>query len=181
MAHFAKIGNDNLVLQVLTIEDKHILNADGVEDESVGQQYLALHHNWPAEMWIKTSYSTNGNQHKNGGTPFRGNYACPGGTWDPTNQIFWHPKPYNSWIKDIPTALWKAPIDEPTAIDTSAENYDWPDDPRWDEDLYQSDNTKGWWAWKLYEKEPFVAHEDRDPIRYIWDGSAWVNGEAILG
>jgi hypothetical protein len=36
------------------------LNADGVEDETVGQQYLELHNNWPAQMWIQTSYNTVG-------------------------------------------------------------------------------------------------------------------------
>ena len=41
-----------------------MLNADGVEDESVGQQYLETHNNWPAQMWIQTSYNTSGNQHK---------------------------------------------------------------------------------------------------------------------
>jgi hypothetical protein len=30
-----------------------MLNADGVEDESVGQQYLETHNNWPAQMWIQ--------------------------------------------------------------------------------------------------------------------------------
>ena len=40
-----------------------MLNADGVEDESVGQQYLETHNNWPAQMWIQTSYNTSGNQH----------------------------------------------------------------------------------------------------------------------
>ena len=40
-----------------------MLNADGVEDESVGQQYLETHNNWPAQMWIQTSYNTSGNTH----------------------------------------------------------------------------------------------------------------------
>ena len=35
-----------------------MLNADNVEDESVGQQYLETHNNWPAQMWIQTSYNT---------------------------------------------------------------------------------------------------------------------------
>ena len=35
-----------------------MLNADGVEDETVGQQYLEQHNNWPAQMWIQTSYNT---------------------------------------------------------------------------------------------------------------------------
>ena len=40
MAHFAKVSEENIVLQVLTLDNKDMLNADGVEDESVGQQYL---------------------------------------------------------------------------------------------------------------------------------------------
>ena len=75
MAHFAKIGMKGKVIGVLTMGNKDMLNADGVEDESVGQQYLERHNNWPAPMWIQTSYNTSGNQHKLGGTPLRGNYA----------------------------------------------------------------------------------------------------------
>jgi hypothetical protein len=65
---------------------------DNVEDESVGQQYLERHNNWPAQMWIQTSYNTAGGQHKSGGTPFRGNYAGIGYTWDEDDQIFWPKK-----------------------------------------------------------------------------------------
>ena len=48
-----------------------MLNADGVEDETVGQQYLETHNNWPAQMWIQTSYNTSGGHHKDGGTAFK--------------------------------------------------------------------------------------------------------------
>jgi len=65
------------------------IDADGVEDETVGQQYLEKHNNWPAPMWIQTSYNTYGNQHKLGGTPLRGNYAGIGFEWDEDNNIFW--------------------------------------------------------------------------------------------
>ena len=110
MAHFAKLGANGKVIQVLTLDNKDMLNADGVEDETVGQQYLELHNNWPAQMWIQTSYNTAGNQHTNGGTAFRGNYAGIGYTWDEDNQIFWPPKPYASWVKHNTTASWKSPI-----------------------------------------------------------------------
>ena len=50
MAHFAKLGANSKVIQVLTLNDSDMLNADGVEDESVGQQYLETHNNWPAQM-----------------------------------------------------------------------------------------------------------------------------------
>ena len=110
MAHFAKINNDKKVIAVLTLNNTDMLNNSGVEDELVGQQYLERHNNWPAQLWIQTSYNTNSNQHTNGGTPFRGNYAGIGFTWDENDQIFWPKKPFDSWIKDVATASWKSPI-----------------------------------------------------------------------
>ena len=110
MAHFAKISDTSQVLGVHVVNNSDILNADGVEDESVGQQYLQKHSNWPAEMWIQTSYNTNSNTHTLGGTPFRGNYAGIGFEWDPANNIFWHPKPHASWVKDTSDAEWHSPI-----------------------------------------------------------------------
>ena len=93
MAHFAKISDTSKVLSVLTLNNKDMLNADGVEDETVGQQYLERHNNWPAEKWIQTSYNTIHNTHKDGGTPLRGNYASIGYTWDEDDQIFWPKSP----------------------------------------------------------------------------------------
>ena len=110
MAHFAKLGSNSKVIQVLTLNNGDMLNADGVEDESVGQQYLETHNNWPAQMWIQTSYNTSGGTHRNGGTALRGNYAGIGYTWDEDNQIFWRKKPYVSWIKNTTTASWDSPI-----------------------------------------------------------------------
>ena len=117
MAHFAKIGLNGKVLQVLTLNNSDMLNSDGVEDETVGQQYLEKHNNWTAQMWIQTSYNTKGNKYYNGdGTEgdsskaFRGNYAGIGMIWDEDNQIFLSKKPYPSWIKDLTIAGWKSPI-----------------------------------------------------------------------
>jgi hypothetical protein len=110
MAHFAKLGANGKVISVLTLDNKDMLNADGVEDETVGQQYLEHHNNWPAQMWIQTSYNTIQNTHKLGGTPFRGNYAGIGFTWDEDDNIFWPKKPHASWVKDMATASWKSPI-----------------------------------------------------------------------
>ena len=116
MAHFAKLGSNGKVIQVLTLDNKDMLNADGVEDESVGQQYLELHNNWPAQMWIQTSYNTSRNQHRLGGTPLRGNYAGIGYTWDDDDQIFWPKKPYASWVKHNESASWKSPIGDAPAL-----------------------------------------------------------------
>jgi len=110
MAHFAKLGSNSKVIQVLTLDNKDMLNADGVEDESVGQQYLERHNNWPAQMWIQTSYNTRGGAHKNGGIPLRGNYAGIGMIWDEDNNIFYRKKPYPSWVLNTTTASWHSPI-----------------------------------------------------------------------
>ena len=137
MAHFAKLGSNGKVIQVLTLDNKDMLNADGVEDESVGQQYLETHNNWPAQMWIQTSYNTVGNTHKDGGTPLRGNYAGIGYEWDEDNNIFWPKKPYASWVKNTSTAQWDSPIgDAPdlTEAELSAnKHYVWNEDGQsWD-------------------------------------------------
>ena len=116
MAHFAKLGANSKVIQVLTMDNDKMLNADGVEDENVGQQWLERHNNWPAQMWIQTSYNTSSNTHSGGGTPFRGNYAGIGYTWDEDNNIFWPKKPYASWVKDTTTAQWKSPIGDAPAL-----------------------------------------------------------------
>jgi len=110
MAHFAKIGMNGKVIGVLTMGNKDMLNASGVEDETVGQQWLERHNNWPAPMWIQTSYNTSAGTHKLGGTPFRGNYAGIGYIWDEDNNIFYPKKPYPSWVLNTTTATWHSPI-----------------------------------------------------------------------
>jgi len=135
MAHFAKLGANSKVIQVLTLNNSDMLNADGVEDETVGQQYLETHNNWPAQMWIKTSYNTSGGKHytvttNEDGTQtrtesadqskaLRGNYAGIGYTWDEDNEIFWPKKPHASWVKHNESASWKSPLGD--APDLTAE------------------------------------------------------------
>jgi len=127
MAHFAKISDTSKVLSVLTLNNKDMLNADGVEDETVGQQYLERHNNWPAQMWIQTSYNTSGGTHKDGGTALRGNYAGIGYTWDEDNNIFYVKKPYASWVLNTTTASWHSPIgdapDDLTDEEKAAETF----------------------------------------------------------
>ena len=131
MAHFAKLGSNGKIIQVLTLNNSDMLNADGVEDESIGQQYLEQHNNWPAQMWIQTSYNTSNNQHSGGGTPLRGNYAGIGYTWDEDDQIFWPKKPYVSWVKDTTTAQWKSPIGDAPALTAEQTSQNEADTHRW--------------------------------------------------
>ena len=61
----------------------------------------------------RTSYNTYGNEHQLGGTPFRGNYAGQGFTYDTANDVFIPPKPYNSWSLDETIWTWKPPVEYP--------------------------------------------------------------------
>jgi hypothetical protein len=142
MAHFAKLGSNSKVIQVLTLNNGDMLNADGVEDETVGQQYLERHNNWPAQMWIQTSYNTMGGKHSSGddSKALRGNYAGIGYTWDEDNNLFYPKKPYASWVLNTTTASWHSPIGDAPELtaeqiaDTSNRySYDWNEDGQsWD-------------------------------------------------
>ena len=130
MAHFAKLGANGKVIQVLTLNNSDMLNADGVEDETVGQQWLERHNNWPAQMWIQTSYNTSGNKHNSGddSKAFRGNYAGLGYEWDEDNNIFWPKKPFASWVKNTTDARWQSPIgDAPELTDEQKTQNEKPD------------------------------------------------------
>ena len=137
MAHFAKIGMNGKVIGVLTLNNGDMLNAAGVEDETVGQQYLERHNNWPAPMWIQTSYNTAAGKHRSGddSKAFRGNYACIGYTWDEDNNIFYPKKPYASWVLNTTTATWHSPIGDAPAMTAEQE-------------AQNEANTHGWgYAW----------------------------------
>tara|TARA_Y100001973_G_scaffold93302_1_gene144021 strand:+ start:287 stop:742 length:456 start_codon:yes stop_codon:yes gene_type:complete len=133
MAHFAKLGANGKVIQVLTLDNKDMLNADGIEDEAVGQQYLERHNNWPAQMWIQTSYNTSGNKHNSGDNSkaFRGNYAGIGYEWDEDNNIFWSKKPYASWVKNTEDARWQSPIGDAPALTTEQEEQNEAETHEW--------------------------------------------------
>ena len=111
MAHFAKLGINGKVLAIHVVADKDCQNADGIEDEEVGRQFLTKIHYW--SLWKQTSYNTYRGKHKNGGTPFRGNYAGIGMFYDDENDIFIEKKPFPSWTLDISTASWNPPEPKP--------------------------------------------------------------------
>ena len=176
MAHFAKLGVNGKVIAVHGLDNDQLLNADGVEDETVGQNRLQQIHGWPAQMWIQTSYNTRNNKYydQNGleaadqSKKLRGNYAGIGYTWDEDNQIFWSPQPHASWSKDISSASWKAPITYPSVTDDGQDPVVFSWIINWNESGYQADNTKGWEAVK--------SNDDAEtPTIHDWNGSAWVS------
>jgi hypothetical protein len=119
MAHYAKLGANNKVIGVEVVADSDCQNADGIEDEEVGRQFLERIHSWP--LWKKTSYNTQGGQHSLGGTPFRGNYAGLGMSYDEDNDIFIGKKPYTSWVLNVAEARWQSPIGDAPALTAEQE------------------------------------------------------------
>ena len=89
-----------------------MLNGDNVEDESVGQQYLELHNNWPAQMWVQTSYNTRGIKHSSGDNTkaFRGNYAGIGYFGMKKIKFFGLQNNIHLGLKNTTTANWESPI-----------------------------------------------------------------------
>ena len=95
MSHFAKV-TDGKVMQVIVAEKEFF---DTYVDSTPGE-------------WIQTSYNTQANQHPEG-KPLRGNYAGIGYIYDRTNDVFYAPQPYASWVLDNTTWTWKAPVAQP--------------------------------------------------------------------
>ena len=147
MAHFAKIDENNIVVQVIVVSN------DVATDEQAGITFLQnLYKN--TATWKQTSYNTINNTHRLGGTAFRGNYAGNGYIWDADNDIFLIPKPFTSWTKHISSATWRSPLGNPPDLteeqvsQNNANSHRWI--YNWNESAYQSDNSTGWDLIDLY-------------------------------
>ena len=138
MASFAKIGLNNKVIEVQSVVNEVLHDADGVEQEVNGVDFLTKLTGW--SIWKQTSYNTVGGVHKLGGTPFRKNHAGIGYTYDEDRDAFIPPKPYTSWTLNETTCLWESPVTYPTGDKIY----------NWDETAYQnalSDSSDTSVAW----------------------------------
>ena len=111
MASFAKIGLNGKVIEVQSVVNEVLHDANGVEQESIGIDFLTKLTGWA--IWKQTSYNTVAGVHTKGGTPFRKNHAGVGYTYDETRDAFIAPKPFNSWILNEDTCLWESPVAKP--------------------------------------------------------------------
>jgi hypothetical protein len=111
MASFAKIGLNGKVIEVLSVVNEVLHDANGVEQESIGIDFLTKLTGYP--VWKQTSYNTHGGIHNNGGTPLRKNHAGIGYTYDEDRDAFIPKKAFNSWILNETTCLWGSPIPYP--------------------------------------------------------------------
>jgi hypothetical protein len=121
MSHFAKVV-DGIVKEVLVVE----------------QDFIDEGHLGDPSLWIQTSYNTRGNIHygqdgnPDGGVALRGNYAGIDYIYDKENDVFYTPKPFESWVMNTSTWLWEAPIPYPT----DDKEYNWNESTlSWDESI----------------------------------------------
>jgi len=102
MAHFAKLDEDGLVLEVHALNNEVVKNLPFPESEPLGVQFYI---EWSGghSNWKQTSYNNN----------FRKRYAGIDYTYDAGLDAFITPQPYPSWALDE-NADWQAPAPMPT-------------------------------------------------------------------
>jgi hypothetical protein len=114
MAYFAKLGTGNIVEQVISINNAVITDANGVEQEQLGNDFINKLYN-TRDVWKQTSYNNN----------IRKNFAGIGFKYDQARDAFIAPKPYPSWILNEDTCLWEAPVAKPTTELEDNQYYVW--------------------------------------------------------
>ena len=99
MAHFAKLNENNVVLEVNVVNNNTL---DLLNEESSGIAFLT---EWSGghSNWKQTSYNSS----------FRKNFAGAGFIYDTIRDAFIPPKPFESWILNEDICDWEAPIPMP--------------------------------------------------------------------
>lgn len=111
MAHFAKINEKNVVLDIIRVDDSDCGGLPFPDSEPIGKQFIAslgIEGNW-----VQTSYNKS----------FRGAYAEKGGMYVPEKDFFIHQQPYPSWSLNE-EYVWTAPIEKPS----DGKDYVWKED-----------------------------------------------------
>jgi len=102
MAHFAKIDENNVVLEVIVVHNNELIDETGNENESKGIAFCKSLFGWNTN-WVQTSYN---------GT-IRKNYAGIGYTYDAGRDAFIAPQPFPSWVLNEDNCIWEAPTPKP--------------------------------------------------------------------
>ena len=118
MASFAKIGLNSKVIEVLSVHNDVLKDADNVEQEAIGVDFLTKLTGWAT--WKQTSYNNN----------IRKNFASIGYEYDEVRDAFISPKVYPSWTLNESTCKW----DPPTPYPDDGKAYRWNETTKaWDE------------------------------------------------
>lgn len=119
MAHFAELGDMNIVKRIVTINNEVMLDSDNTEQESLGIQFCE---NLFGGTWVQTSYNNS----------FRKNYAGIGYTYDVVRDAFIPPRPYPSWILNEETCAWESPVPIPDLAEIACDSI-WNEETKsWD-------------------------------------------------
>jgi hypothetical protein len=103
MAHFAQLDDDNTVLQVVVVDNNHILDSNGQESESVGIEFCKSIFG-PNTRWLQTSYNKS----------FRGMFAPVGGKYYPEHDRFVIRKPEGNHWQLTSEFKWEPNVPKPT-------------------------------------------------------------------
>ena len=106
MAYYALLDENNIVTQVISGIDENN-TTDLPENFDSWEEFYADFHNQTCK---RTSYNTKGNEHLEGGTAFRGNYAGVGYIYDEVNDVFYSEMPVQegkTYTLDQNDWLWK--------------------------------------------------------------------------
>lgn len=99
MAHYAFLDENNIVVEVIVGKNE---SENGIDWEKYYGDFRGL-------VCKRTSYNTIANAHREGGTPYRGNYAGVGHSYDPELDVFLPPKPSEDCILNTSTFTWDCP------------------------------------------------------------------------
>ncbi len=103
MAHFAKLDENNNVMEIFVVNNVDCDDLLFPKSEPVGVAFLTQ---WSGGYtnWKQTSYNNN----------FRVRYAGIGYIYDADLDAFIPPKPYQSWLLNTTTCDWQAPVPYPS-------------------------------------------------------------------
>lgn len=121
MAYFAKLNENNEVLEVLSLNDD-VITVNGIQEEQLGINFLAELTNY--SNWIQTFQD--GSKRKN--------YAGIGGKYYPEEDVFVPKKPYDSWVLNRENYQWEPPIPMPS---DQGVYYIWNEDSKnWQSEIF---------------------------------------------
>ena len=101
MAHFARLDQNNKVIEVHVLNDSVITDESNVKQEQLGIDFLT---DLYGGGWWKQSF-------KDGSS--RKNHASIGFSYDKARDAFIPPQHFASWTLNESTCLWEAPVTYP--------------------------------------------------------------------
>jgi len=129
MAYFAELDSNNVITRIIIIEDKHLKDIFGKEDDDIGIGYCKKYFN-SLSKWKRVYHN-----------PRTTDIGGVGSIYDEQLGIFVLPQPFPSWSLNRESKKWDPPIPEPELTEEEKlkkMNY------RWNEETKE---------WKLFESD----------------------------